>query len=103
MQKLAYRIRIKFYLQLNPSIKNDYIPQLYIKLKGWDPPPATLSVEDAITLFEKQLKMATQHNTTQHNMLNLQNKSSNLTHTQLHTLSLLKNEKIYRFCRHANG
>jgi hypothetical protein len=66
MQKLAYRIRIKFYLQLNPSIKNDYILQLYIKLKGWDTPPAPLSVEDVITLFEKQLKMATQHNTTQH-------------------------------------
>ena len=85
MQKLAYRIRTKFYLQCNPSTKNDYIPQLYIKLKGWDPPPAPLSVEDAITLFEKQLKIAIQRN-----MLNLRNKSSNLTDTQLHTLSLLK-------------
>jgi len=77
MQKLAYRIRTKFYLQRNPSTKIDYIPQLYIKLKGWDPPPAPISVEDAITLFEKQLKIAIQHN-----MLNLRNKSSNLTYTQ---------------------
>jgi hypothetical protein len=61
------------------------IPQLYIKLKGWDPPPAPLLVENAITLFEKQLKLATHQNT-----LSLRNKTPNLTPIQLHTLSLLK-------------
>jgi hypothetical protein len=54
-------------------------------LKGWDPPPAPLSVENAITLFEKKLKLATHQNT-----LSLRNKTPNFTPIQLHTLSLLK-------------
>ena len=57
MQKLANRIRTKYYLQQNSSTNNNYIPQLYIRLKGWDPPPAPLKVENSITNFEKQLRM----------------------------------------------
>ncbi len=63
MRKLAYRIRTKYYLQEHPSTNHDYIPQIYVKLKGWDPPPAPLNVENAITEFEKQLKITTTQNT----------------------------------------
>jgi len=85
------------------------IPKLYIKLKGWEPPPAPLLVENAITLFEKQLKLATHQNT-----LSLRNKTPNLTkHTQPAKQNTKFNsnpathafpiEKIYGFHHHANG
>jgi hypothetical protein len=31
-----------------------YIPQLYVKLKGWYPPPASLAIEEEITYFKKK-------------------------------------------------
>lgn len=85
MRKLAYRIRTKYYLQEHPSTNHDYIPQIYVKLKGWDPPPAPLHVENAITEFEKQLKITTTQNTQ-----NLKQNSSNLTPLQQETLAKLK-------------
>jgi hypothetical protein len=41
MFKRAYRIRTKHYLQTTDRTDNqEYIPQLYIKLKNWNPRPA---------------------------------------------------------------
>jgi hypothetical protein len=51
---MAYSIRTRYYLQNNNGLSdsNDYIKQLYIKNKNWDPPPATNTIEDSITSFE---------------------------------------------------
>ena len=57
MLKLVYRIRTKHYLQTTDRMNNqEYIPQLYIKLKNWNPPPARPITEDKLTLLEKTLK-----------------------------------------------
>jgi len=41
LQILAYKIRTRQYLiQNNNNNTSPYIPQIYIKLKGWYPPPA---------------------------------------------------------------
>jgi hypothetical protein len=57
VQKLAYRIRTKQYLLSNrKSTNTEYVPQIYKKLKNWYPPPASLTIENRITDFEKQLK-----------------------------------------------
>jgi hypothetical protein len=55
--KLAYSIRNKNYL-LTEKKNNDteYIPQLYVKIKGWNPPPAPIELENKLTEFEKKLK-----------------------------------------------
>lgn len=34
----------------------EYMPQIYVKLKGWNPPPASLTIENQLTIFEQQLK-----------------------------------------------
>jgi len=57
IKKLAYRICTKQYLLTeNRESDREYIPQIYIKLKDWHPPPASLTIEYCITAFEKQLK-----------------------------------------------
>jgi hypothetical protein len=64
--KLAYRIRTKNYLlTTNKTQGETYIPKLYIKLKNWNPPPASLTTEEHITLFEKKLREATRINNLQ--------------------------------------
>ncbi len=86
LQKLAYKIRTKQYLTHNNHQSSDsYIPQIYIKLKGWNPPPATLTIENQITEFENKLQDAVNSNRNQ----NI--KSTNLTPPQRQTLQLLKN------------
>jgi hypothetical protein len=46
IKKLAYRIRTKQYLLTeNRQSEREYIPQIYVKLKNWDPPPASLTTE----------------------------------------------------------
>ncbi len=53
---MAYNIRTKQYLlKNNPSPSGTYIPQIYVKLKDWNPPPASTEIENRITLFEKHL------------------------------------------------
>jgi hypothetical protein len=57
VQKMAYAIRTKYNLQaLNKEDDSDYIKQIYIKNKTWNPEPAPLHIEDKITDFEKLLK-----------------------------------------------
>ena len=66
MKKLAYKVRTKQYLlDNNTSTRNDYIPQLYIKLKNWNPPPASLVTEERMTHFEKRLREASNINNSQ--------------------------------------
>jgi hypothetical protein len=50
----------------NCTTNNQYNPKIYIKLKGWHPPPALLDAEELITVFEKCLKavVATNNNNT---------------------------------------
>jgi len=88
--KVAYSIRTRHYLQTN-SVSQDaeYIKQLYKKNKRWDPPPASLAIEDSITLFEKTLK------TEQNNLLKKFSHTnlSNLTPSQIATLKLLQSNK----------
>jgi hypothetical protein len=59
MHKLAYSIRNKLYILENTQPKQfEYIPQIYIKLKNWNPPPATNLIEDQSTQFGKLMEEA---------------------------------------------
>jgi hypothetical protein len=85
---MAYSIRTRYYLQENNgfSDNNNYIKQLYIKNKNWDPPPTTNIIEESITSFEKLLKYT-------HSKLSMKRsrtKLSNLTPLQAKTLKELK-------------
>jgi hypothetical protein len=52
IKKLAYRIRTKQYLLSNKKqTSTEYIPQIYVKLKKWYPPLASLTIENKITEF----------------------------------------------------
>ncbi len=56
MKRFAYNIRTELHLKQSASeTNNDYIPQIYIKNTGWNPPPASLTVENKLTSFEKAL------------------------------------------------
>jgi hypothetical protein len=87
---MAYAIRTKFHLQkINTTTDTEYIKQIYIKNKNWNPDPAPLQIEDNITNFEKTLKE-------NHNNLSqcLQNRNlRNLSYTQSNTLRELKQDK----------
>jgi len=53
MKKLSYKIHIKKYLLDNATKSHtEYKPQLYIKLNGWSPPPASAIIESHMTLLE---------------------------------------------------
>jgi hypothetical protein len=90
--KLAYKIRTKEYLQHHKDPTNpttEYIPQLYVKLKGWHPPPASPTIEEEITQFEKKIKAAV-------NIKNLRKRNyTNLTPSQRNTLYTLKHTKEF--------
>jgi hypothetical protein len=90
--KLAYKIRTKEYLQHQKDPTNpttEYIPQLYIKLKGWHPPPASPTIEKEITQFEKKIKEAV-------NIKNLRKRNyTDLTPSQRNTLYTLKTTKEF--------
>jgi hypothetical protein len=55
---LAYKIRTKHYLldTNNLDSTEDYTPQLYVRLKNWNPTPAPLSTKKQHTKFEKEIK-----------------------------------------------
>jgi len=56
---MAYRIRTKEHLLRNTRTDNtEYIPQLYVKLRNWNPPPASANIEEQLVQFEKQIKEA---------------------------------------------
>ncbi len=90
LQKLAYRIRTKHYLQNNKRTEStEYIPQLYIKVKGWNPPPASNTIEDELVNFDRHLREASTHN----NSTRLPYHS--LTPLQRSTLQELKSSKDF--------
>ncbi len=61
VQKMAHSICTKFQMDmLDQSTENNYIKQLYIRNKNWNPSPAPLHIEDKITRFDKLCKDAQQ-------------------------------------------
>jgi hypothetical protein len=82
MKRFAYNIRTELHLQKSASAtETDYHPQIYIKTSRWNPPPASLEIEDGLTLFEKALKneihinQRTLHHKQYHNLTKLQRKT----------------------------
>jgi hypothetical protein len=65
----------------------EYIPQLYVKLKGCNPPPASSHTEDRLEGFEKCITEAVKNNK------NIKQPFSSLTPQQRETLNILKNNK----------
>jgi len=87
IRNLAYSIRTKEALkEANIHQNSTYIKQIYLKNPLWNPPPASIEIEDKITEFEKAIKKA-------HNNLILRHEKStlrNLTKMQLQVLTELK-------------
>jgi hypothetical protein len=87
---MAYSIRTKYFLEdSNLTNDNNYIKQIYVKNRHWNPPPAPLPIEDKLTEFEKALKAAhlkQAFKTTKRTL-------SNLTSPQQKILKLLKSDK----------
>jgi len=82
---MAYSIRTKCYLQdTDLQQKSEYIKQIYIKNKHWNPPPAPILIEEKITEFEKKLKRLQQNYRTKTKLRNLRN----LTFSHLKTLQI---------------
>ena len=91
VQKMAYSIRTKFQIDtIGQPTENNYIKQLYIQNKNWNPSPAPPIIKDKITVFDKMLKEAHQKLTSKNKNKNLQN----LTYDQSITLRLLKNNHL---------
>jgi len=91
MLKLAYSIRTQHYLHSANSEKDScYIPQIYLKNKSWNPPPASTIIEHNLTLFEKSLKKHCDILSKKHQSTNL----SNLTPLQSNTLRKLRNNEM---------
>jgi hypothetical protein len=71
--EMAKSIRTKQYLVETGTDNNStYIKQIYKKNPTWNPPPATLLIEDKITEFEKALKHLQQK-------ISIKNKSKKMT------------------------
>jgi hypothetical protein len=62
MKCFAYNICTELHLQKSASATDaDYHPQIYVKTTRWNPPPASLEIEDSLTLFEKAFKKRNSH------------------------------------------
>ena len=83
--EMAKSIRTKQYLAETGLDNNStYIKQIYKKNPTWNPPPATLLIEDKITEFEKELKHLQQD-------INIKNKPKKMTNlTPIQTIALQK-------------
>jgi len=58
--KMAYSIRMRYHLKdTRASSEANYIPQIYLRNKNWNPLLAPASIEDQLTFFEKSLKKRT--------------------------------------------
>ncbi len=87
---MVYSIRTAYFLKKNGTTQDaDYIKQIYLKNKQWNPPPASMEIEDSITRFETSLKHAHRCLVNKTGKKNLQN----LSFSQLSTLKLLKENK----------
>jgi len=88
--QMARSIRTHYYLKENASHnESNYIKQIYVKNKNWNPPPAPLIIEDQLVKFEKHLNDKFQEIIRKRQKINM----SNLTTPQLQALSQLKNNK----------
>jgi len=89
---MAYSIRTKCYLEDNQVANDsDYIKQLYIKNRNWNPLPAPNIIEESLTTCEKLLKQEHETRLIKNKTRNL----SNLTPIQSKALLDLKlNHKI---------
>jgi hypothetical protein len=88
MKQLAYRIRTKHFINNNPNRnETEYIPQIYVKLRNWSPPPASSNAEAQLELFEQAITEAIIHNE------KITPTFSNLTPQQKETLHQLINNK----------
>jgi hypothetical protein len=92
MRQLAYSIRTKHFIDsFDMARENNYINQVYIKNKAWNPPPAPMLIEDKLTIFKKQLKQKQQKLESKLKKFNLRNLSS----PQMNTLRYQKsNDKF---------
>ena len=89
---MAYNIRTMYYLkQCNTNNNTEYIKQIYVKNKTWNPPPASNEIEDKLTEFEKTLQDAHLLQVSKTSKLKLKN----LTASQQQTLLQLKSNKHY--------
>jgi len=87
MLKLAYSIRTKHYLKTTDNARDsNYIPQIYLKNKSWNPPPASTVIEHQLTVFEKALRKQCDTLTKKYHNYNL----SNLTPIQSNALKKLR-------------
>jgi hypothetical protein len=87
IRRMAYNIRTMYHLKECGATNNeDYIKQIYIKNKTWNPPPAPTQIEDKLTEFEKSLHSEHHSRVTKTSKINL----NNLTLPQRQTLALLK-------------
>jgi len=88
--QMAYSIRTKCHLnEIGYDGSADYDKQIYTKNKSWNPPPASLTIEDKLTEFGTALK-AQQNKLIQKNSARNLN---NLTYAQIKTLNILKQNK----------
>jgi hypothetical protein len=87
--QLAYSIRTRHNLKSTSAGEDAYIPQIYVKNKTWNPPPASVKIENQLTLFEKALKKELTIQSSKLNGTNL----SNLTQLQLAALKKLRKNK----------
>jgi hypothetical protein len=91
MLKLAYSVRTQHYLNSANSEKDScYIPQIYLKNRSWNPPPASTTIEHNLTLFEKSLKKHCNILSKKYQNTNL----SNLTPLQSNALRKLRDDEM---------
>jgi len=87
MLKLAYTLSL--ILNNYHTTSSTYIPQLYVTLKGWNPPPTLARIENQLTDFEKQMKEAIDNNKQRKEAF------KNLTPSQLKVLRDKKTNKEF--------
>jgi hypothetical protein len=88
MRNLAYSIRTREYLKKSTTLQDStYIKQIYLKNKHWHPPAASMTIEDKITEFEKELKKAHSALSMKYSKVSLRN----LSQPQLKILNELRN------------
>jgi hypothetical protein len=90
MLNRAYSIHTEYHLKeinaLNDSI---YIKQIYIKNRFWDPPPASLLIEENLTDLERKLTEEQNKHMGKHKKQNFRN----LSLLQLTAIKTLNNNK----------
>jgi len=87
---MAYSICTKHYLNNSQAMDDtEYIPQIYTKNSNWNPPPASVEIENQITKFDKSLHSLQNSLIKKYQNFNL----NNLTPLPCKTLKELKQNK----------